>query len=454
MTQTASPGMSGSWRVRARQLLTGRASSVVTAVAFTNVLRVFSSLALTRLLDSSSYGVVGIVTSVAYVIAMLTDTGIIPFVVRHERAADPQFLDEVWTIRLVRGAMLTLVMAAVAGPVAHFLGKDALTAVIMAWSFSFLLDGMTSLAFATGVREQQLWRLSILDMVTSIMAMILSIVSAFVLRSYWAIMIGMLGSQVIRVGLSYALFRGSGRRLRFSPARSREVWAFSRNIALSSVLSLFILQADKIFLARMMPLATFGFYAIATTLATAPEAIAGPYNGRILYPAYVKAAQGGKAALARAYYAVRRRVSLLYAVGVGGLIGGAPVLVDILYDPRYVSVAPLIQIVAVRVLLRLPNLAAYEVTVAQGDTRSGLIGNLCRAVWLMVGGAVGVWYGDAWLMIAVVSTDEIPATFWYWWVLGRQGLLNLREELMFFGAAGLGLCTGAAGLALWRLWLG
>lgn len=453
MTDTLSPGRPGIWRTRARQVLTAPSASIITSVVVVNVLRIFSSIALTRLLDSSAYGVVGIVTSIAYVIAMLSDAGIFPFVIRHKDAADQRFLDEVWTIRLVRGALLTIVMIALAAPIARFLGKEALTAVIMVWSFSFLLDGLSSLAAATGIRDQQLWRLSIIDMATSIMAMALSVASAIVLHSYWAMLIGMLGSHAGRGVLTYALFARSGRRLRFSAARSREIWAFSRNIALSSGLSLFILQADKVMLARMMPLAAFGFYAIATTLAAAPEAIANPYAARVLYPAYVKAAEAGTAALRRTFYAVRRHLSLLYALAVGGLIGGAPILVGLLYDPRYLAVGPLLQIVAIRVLLRMPNLAAYQATIALGDTRAGLIGNVCRTGWLVVVGAIAVVRNDAWLMIVAVATDEIPATLWYWWALWRKALLDIREELLFFVTAAAGAGLGTLCLVIWHDWL-
>lgn len=438
------------WRDRARRLLAGRAASVVTGVAVTNSLRIFSSIALTRLLDSSSYGVVGIVTSVAFMIAMLTETGIIPFVIRHERANDRVFLDEVWTIRLVRGALLTLAMIALASPIAAFLGKRYLALVIMAWSFSFLLDGLTSLSFATGVREQRLWRLSLLDMATSVSSICLSIVSAIVLHNYWAMMIGMLGSQALRVVLSYRLFPAAGRMLRFNLDRSREIWAFSRNIALSSALSLFIFQVDKVLLARMMPLAAFGLYAIATTLATAPEAIATPYCGRVLYPAYADAARGARASLGQVFYGLRRRLSLLYAVGVGGLIGGAPVLVGILYDARYAGVALLLRIVAVRVLLRMPNLAAYEATIAVGNTRTGLFANVARAAWLLAGGAAALWRGDPLVMVGVVATDEVPATLWYWFALRRLAILRVTEELLYFASAAIGIGLGAAALQIWE----
>lgn len=428
----------------ARKLVFGGASSIVVAVAVTNVLRIFSSIVLTRLLDSEAYGIVGIVTSVAFVMAMLSDTGIIPYVIRHPEGHSKKLLDEVWTIRLVRGCLLTVVMFIAAGPIAQLIGKDYLMLAIMAWSINFFLDGISSLAGVTSVREGQLWRLSIVETVGNAATIVASIVAAALIHSYWAIIIGMLAGQSLRVVMSYMFFEKSFRRFRFSMLRSREIWQFSRNIAASSVLTLLILQTDKLVLAKMMSLTVFGLYSIATTLATAPEAIANPYCTRVLYPAFAAAVREAPDTLRTIFYSVRRNVSLLYAFGVGGLIGGAQLLVDVLYDPRYAAVAMYLQIVAIRVVLRLPNMVAYEAMVALGQTRPGLIANIARVVWLTVGTAIALWHGNAILMVVVVATDEVPATLYYWGVLRRNRLLRVREELLYFLMIGVGMAAGLA----------
>ena len=136
---------------RLRQLATGAAASILFSVLMTNALRIVSSMTLTRLLDSHAYGVVGVITSIAYMLAMLTDIGLLGFIVRHDEGDDPKFLDQVWTIRLVRGFALSLLMVAVAKPGAALLGKPELAPVVALWSISFLLDGLSSLSFATSI---------------------------------------------------------------------------------------------------------------------------------------------------------------------------------------------------------------------------------------------------------------------------------------------------------------
>lgn len=426
---------------RLRALAVGGSASIVVSVAATNLLRIVSSMTLTRLLDAHAYGVVGVITSVAFMLTMLSDIGLFDFIVRHKEGADPRFLDQLWTIRLVRGAALTVLMIATARPIADLLGKPELAPVIAVWSCAFLFDGLSSLAFATAVREQRLWRLGLLDLGANLTTLLVSTIVALAIHSYWALLAGMLTGAAVKLVLSYILFPASRRRWRFDLPRSRELWGFSRYIAMSSLLSLLIMQTDKLVLARLMPLASFGIYSLATVLAAAPAAIAAPYAKRILLAAYATTARTDPASLGRVIYQKRRKVALLYQFGVGGLIGGAPLLVALLYDPRYAGVTPFLRLIAISVALRMSSLAAKQALLALGYTRSDLIANLFSVAWLALGGAVGLATGNILLLVAIVGTVELPAMLCFWFNLRRLGLLDLREE-------GLGLVAIAAGAAV------
>jgi O-antigen/teichoic acid export membrane protein len=431
----------------------GTASIAVSALV-ANVLRIVSSMTLTRLLDPSSYGVVGIITSIAYMLAMLSDIGLEPFILRHKEVDSKAFLDQVWTIRLIRGICLTLAMILISEPAAHFVQKPELGAVIRVWSVASTLDGLNSLAFATALRGGRLWRLTLFDISVNLITFVVSVIFAAILHSYWAMVIGMVSGQVGRAVLSYVLFTGSTRAFSVNRARSAELWKFSRYIAVSSVLSLIIMQADKVILARIMPLAAYGYYAIATTLAVAPEAIVNAYGQRILYPAYARAIHGDRAALRDTFYKVRAKVTPAYSFAVGLLIGGAPLVVAILYDRRYAPVALFLQFLAFRAFLRLPVLAANEMLVALGRTRSVPATNLFRIAWLGAAGAFAFVSGHVMWIVIVVGFSEVPALLWYWFVLRQEKLLSLRRESYGFLAGAVGFAFGFALVEIWSRLIG
>lgn len=442
-------------KARLVRIATGGVASIAFTVATTNLLRIASSMTLTRLLDTSAYGVVGIITSVAFTLVMLSDVGIFDFLVRHHEGDEEAFLDQVWTIRLIRGVVLAILMAVLARPMAGFLGKPELAPVIAVWSIDFILEGMSSLAFATAVRHQKLWRLSNLELAANVITLVVSVVLAAITHSYWAMIGGMAVGSATRMVLSYLLFPGARRRWHFSRARSREMWDFSRYIAISSILSLAILQSDKVVLAKIMPLSAYGLYAIAATLAVAPGALATPYATRILLAIYAKTARENRSEMREVVYRSRRKVTLLYMAGVGGLIGAAPLIIEILYDPRYRGVAPFLQLLLISTGLRMPSLSAKQALIAVGRTGAQLIGNIASIVWLAIGGVIGLATGHILLLVAIVGTVEVPNLLCFLWSMRRERLLDWREELLgpvsMVAGVGLGAALSAGTIGLIRM---
>src|SRR3546814_14781212 len=89
---------------------------------------------------------------------------------------------------------------------------------------------MTSMAFATGVRHQQLRRLAVMDLVAVAGQLPISIALALWLQSYWALVFAGIIGSFLKVLLSYLLFPDSLRRVRFNFGRMKEMWDFSRYI--------------------------------------------------------------------------------------------------------------------------------------------------------------------------------------------------------------------------------
>ncbi len=424
-------------------LLLRRDTSVVLgAVLALNVLRVISSVILTRLLAPEIFGAVGVIWSIMFVLAMISDLGFQAFVVRHGEAGERRFLDAIWTIRLIRATVLTLILALLAEPIALALGKPMLAMLIAVSSAQFLIEGFSSLSLITALRDRQLLRLSMLELAVAVVQLIGSIVLALLWRNAWAIVVAMLVSGATKVWLSHAMFPGTRRRWRLDRRYAAELWAFARFVTGSSIISMLLLQTDKVVLTRLLSLDAFGLYVLAGNLAMAPMAFTSAYATRVLYPLYVRTWREQPDALRGVYYAARRRASSLYMVGAGGLIGGAPVLVAILYDDRYAGAARYLGLLAITPLLALGSAAANEALTASGYVRATFHASLVRLAWLAVAGPVGfVWLGPIGL-VAAVGTVEASTLIYCWSALARIGLFNPKEELMLLGAGGIGVATG------------
>ncbi|GAA3707633.1 hypothetical protein GCM10022268_16260 [Sphingomonas cynarae] len=428
-----------------RRGVTSDTSVVVGVMLLQNVLRIVSSVILTRLLNAEAFAIVGIITSVMVTFALISDVGIIAFIVRHEKGIDRDFRDEVWTLKLVRGIALSILVAILAGPIAQFMEKPELQWPIAVAGLTSLIDGLGSMAPFNALRARRVKMMSSIDVGSQIVGLVISIICALIFRSFWAIILSTLLGQLLSVGVSYWLYPDSSQRFRFSKARAAELWQFSRFITGSTMLTLLITQGDKLVLARAFPLDMMGIYIIAAGLAVAPIGLVTAYAGRVLYPLYAEIFRESPEALRTKFYSVRMPQTLFYMFAAGGFIGCAHLVITLLYDPRYAGAAMYLQILSISTFFAAGNYAANEVMIAIGNTRFTFVTNLARLGYLAIVGWIA-WsqlgpVGIVW----AVGTVEFAAQVIAWIALRRHGFLNVSRELLFILVGLTGIAIGYSG---------
>jgi O-antigen/teichoic acid export membrane protein len=428
-------------------------SSGVSLVAITiiasNLLRIVSTIILTRVLSPADFGVAGLTGAILNILLMISDVGFGVYIIRHARGDDPHLLDIIWTVRLARGLALTLLLAACAGPLAQMLDKPALQVAIAVTALHFLIDGCSSLAPFTTIRQERLLMLSLLDIASAISQTVAGIALALLLHSYWAIILAGLVGTALKSLLSYLLFPGAGRRLAYDRQEVRDLWHFGRTIASAHTIQVLLSNVDKIALSRIFPLSLFGLYSLASNLSGAASGFTTLYPNRILLPAFARALRDEPANLAQIYYASRRKLTLLYMVAMGGFISMGPAVVDLLYDPRYQAAATYLQLLALAPAIAMNNYAAREILIVVGRVQALLYANLVRLGWLLSAGSAGFLLFGPIGLVAAVGGIELPVQCYCWYELRRAGLLRIREEALIIAALLFGILLGLMGNALY-----
>jgi len=409
------------------------------------IVRTISSVLLTRLLRPYDFGIVGIITSVFFVVTLVTDLGFQDFVIRHERTADRHFRDVIWTIHAKRGAALAVVVAAASPAIAWAFGKSVLTLPLAVASLIFLINGLASLSLMTALRHDKSRELSLLEFGLQAFQTVACLLLALWWRNLWAMIGAMLLQSALRSLLSYTLFSDSAQRPARDRALAREFFAFSRIVLMSSAMALLIGQSDKLILGRLFTLPEFGLYAIAVTIASAPWGFAESYINRIVFPIYALIWREAPGELPTVYYRARRTTSALYAFGCGGLIGSAALVVAILYDPRYAPAATFISLLMIGVAMRLPNAAATQLMVAIGHVGRTPQITFARLLWVISMIPVGFIFFGPIGVVTAMGLIEVPATLYCWVLLRRVGVLDLRKEVAFLALIATGATIGFVG---------
>lgn len=417
---------------------------LITTFTMQNVLRIVSNLVLTRLLAPEAFGVVGVISSINFVLQLLTDAGFYAFVVRSPHADDWRFRNIIWTIRLIRSAVLTTVMFVFAGALAAAFDKPELETPVRAASFLFLLEGVRSLHPITAERARRISYISIVEFSAFLLQMATTITAAYLTKSYWALIIGLYAGDIATAVFSYALYPGGFHRIAFDRETSRELWRFSRFIVSSSIITIVLNQTDKVFIGRALSLDGFGLYMLAANLTAASLALVRAYVIRILFPLFAETARNAAETLDKVYYSARRRMTAILAFLIGGGVGGGHLAVRILFDERYLSAGFYVSLLLLVPLFTLITLPAEQFTIVKGHVRATLEANIVRLIWILVSAPLGLHFFGVIGLVCAFALMEVATAVYWWFRLTRMRVLNLREEAVMLAAAGAGMALGFA----------
>ena len=158
------------------------------------------------------------------------------------------------------------------------------------------------------------------------------------------------------------------------------------------------------------------------------------------------------ATIARQFYDQRLSTTLIYAFAVGGIIACAPLIIGIIYDPRYQPAIPYFQILLISSFFVMSNYATNEVMIALGHPKFTMNANIVRLAFLAASGLVGLRPVRRLGLVWVVGVIEAAAQLYGWICLYRLRLLDPGKEMLVLGVGAAGFALGfgvdAVGLAL------
>ena len=113
-------------------------------------LRLVANLILTRLLVPELFGLMALANTFITGLALFSDVGIQPSIVRSPRGEEAEFLNTAWTIQVIRGCVLWIGCLVIAFPVSRFYEEPKLLWLIPIIGFnSCFLAGFKSTSLAT-----------------------------------------------------------------------------------------------------------------------------------------------------------------------------------------------------------------------------------------------------------------------------------------------------------------
>jgi O-antigen/teichoic acid export membrane protein len=452
MTPAASSDPPAHKPLKERMLRAG--SWTVFAYGCTLLLRLGSSLVLTRLLAPEAFGLIAIVSTIAMVASLLSDIGIRQSIVHSAHGDDPSMLDTAWTMQIMRGALIWSVCCLIAFCL-HGAGQAGwLTAgsvyaspqlplLLALGTLHSVIIGFDSTKRFTADRRIDQKRVVLIELGAMFINISVAIALAWFARSVWAIVGGGLVAAVCTVAAGHTWLHGHRNRFAWNRVYARQIFDFGKWILASSLLYVLASNGDKLLLGVWVTPAMLGCYAIGQNLAQILEMAVGRVFTQVASPAFADVLRNSPQRLREVYLRMRLPFDVLFIVAAGFLFAIGPWVVSLMYDPRYAEAGTILQILSFALIVARYGVSAGAYVALQAPHAQAVM-NLVRVISFFVlvplsyklYGAHGAYWA-----IALSPAAIAPVV---WWFDRRFGLLSWRHEVLTLAAWPVGWAAGWA----------
>ena len=307
------------------------------------------TLILARLLVPSDFGLIGIAIISMSALETFSQTGFETALIR-KKSITSQFLDTTWSILLLRGIFLFVVIFASAPLVATFFKNPQVTNVLRVISISLILSGISNIGVLYFTKELEFRKQFTLQISSVIANTVISIPLAILFRNVWALVLGLLAGSVTYCLMSY-LMHPYRPKFKIEPEKAKELLNFGKYVFVSGILIFFITQGDDIFVGRFLGAAALGLYAMAYKLSNVPVTEISHTISNVTFPVYSKL-QDNKIALRETHLKTTQIIALISFPLAGGLFVLAPELTQHLLGSKWMGMVPAMQILCLYGIMR------------------------------------------------------------------------------------------------------
>jgi len=381
----------------------------------TRLLGLLSTLILVRLLTPDDFGLAALATAFAASVEAMSAIGA-EFALIRERNPSKAMYNTAFTLNLMRGVATMLILIAAAWPMAAFLGDMRLAPVMCLLGVAFMLSALENIGTVDFRRALDFGKEFRLFLVPRIVGISANIATAFMLRSYWSLVIGIFVTRLCRMTFSYVMhpFRPS-----LSLAAWRHMFSFSFWLWANSLVALVRERADTLVLGRMLATERVGVFAIGSEIALLPSTEILEPASRTLYPGFAAGAHAG-ADMSRAFLDAMAVLMLLVLPAGFGISLVADPLVRLALGAKWLDAIPLVQVIALTGVFAVIIQTAGNLFGVRGETRllfqMSLLSTILRVPLLV---AMIWWHELVGAALGVAAILALEATF-YLIVTGRK----------------------------------
>lgn len=362
-------------------------AALLTAMQFVaKLISIVSIVIMARLLTPADFGLVALAASVLAIVSAFTELNVSDALVQRAEITQAE-IDNAFTLNLLRGLSVSLIVVCAAVPVARLYNDDRLVPILIALSTVPFINSLGSPALVHFLRRLEYGPTAKTQFASQLAGFVVSLCFAFVTRSYWALIIGQFVAGLASTALSYVI---APYRPRLRIAGSTTILQFAGWMTASRIVSTVNLQSDRFLIGSILGKAQLGQYTVGSDIASmATYAFAGPIM-QTMFGGFARLE--GDLDRTRAAYLKGQQLLVIVLLPLGfGLAVIADRLVPLILGPNWGGAIAVIYWLAPVVSLQVLYLPMLSLAMAMGRPKVLVLRetvNLIMRAPLTIAGAI------------------------------------------------------------------
>ena len=314
-----------------------------------------STIVLARLLVPVDFGIIVMASVVVGLIDVFINLGVSVALI-HNNKADHDDFNTAWTIRLIQCCLAGIVIYFSAPIAADYYNNLLVIDVLHVMALGVVIAGFENIGIVSFQKNMEFGKDFKFLFLRRFSGFVATMIAAFLLQSYWAMIIGALVGRIVGILLSYQMHP---HRPQISFKNFSGIWSISKWVLLGNIGNYLDSETDKMLIGNRADAGMLGIYSVAKDISAMPTTEVLAPLGRVLFPAFVNKRDQPEIFVRGISLAVG--VQTLFAIPACiGLALVADDAISVLLGSNWLQAAPLIQVMALtNLLIALAHTGGY-----------------------------------------------------------------------------------------------
>jgi O-antigen/teichoic acid export membrane protein len=251
------------------------------------ILNMIKIIILARILSPNDFGIMGIGLLAINTIDIFTQTGIYQALIQ-KKGEIGDYLSDAWTFLLLRGLLLSILLFSFSPLIGKFFNSKDSINVLKVLSIYFILQSSSNIAVIVLFQKELEFGIFFLYQFFGIISdFLVSIVLAFVLKNFWALVFGYIAKGFVLMVSSYFIHPYKP-KIKLRKEILLPLFSFGKWIFISSILLFFLNQGGDIFVGKILGTYFLGLYQMAFRISNLPTTEITWMLSQVTFPVYSK----------------------------------------------------------------------------------------------------------------------------------------------------------------------